>query len=114
MPKKPYVWTAKTTISPVPSALRGRQGTHRHKYQAPMAVLKGKATTPATNAQYPHPANPRTIAISAEMHRAQISLTDTDGKRMARLSSARWTTERLVTTMVTETPTAIAATLASW
>ena len=66
---------------------RGRLGTHRHRVQAPMDAASACATVPATSAQYPHPAQARSIDAVTETARAKTSLAETTGKRMARLSA---------------------------
>src|SRR6266478_1372805 len=97
----------------VPGARRGRPGTHRQRDHAPMDVVSGWATAPATSAQYPHPAHPSRIETATETARARMSLAETTEKRIARLSKARCRTEVLVMKIVTDMPTAARATRGS-
>ena len=70
-----------------------------------MAVASGSATAPATSAQYPHAAHPRTIDTATETVRATMSFLETTENRMARLSSARCWTDRLVRKIVADIAT---------
>src|ERR1019366_887776 len=104
---------ANATMEAVPALRRARPGIQRHNVQAPMDVLSGRATAPATSAQYPQPAQARRIDTATETAPARMSLTDTAEKRMARLSRATWRTEVLVMKIVTEIPRATCATRGS-
>src|ERR1019366_8983710 len=97
---------ANATMEAVPALRRARPGIQRHNVQAPMDVLSGRTTTPATSAQYPHPAQARRIDTATETAPARMSLTDTAEKHMARLMRAKCRTEVLVMKIVADTPTA--------
>src|SRR5439155_9633580 len=98
---------------PVPAERRGRPGVHRHRVHAPTHAASGSAMAPATSAQYPHAAQPKTIDTVTEVARATRSLTDTRENRMARLRSARCMTETLERRIVADMATATLATLGS-
>ena len=78
-----------------------------------MQVASGSATAPATSAQYPHAAQPRTIDTITDVVRATMSLADTRENCMARLSRARCMTEALERKIVADIATATGPTLGS-
>src|ERR1017187_2330786 len=101
---------ANFTAEAVPAARRGRLGTQRQRIQAPADALSDCATAPATNAQYPHPAQASRIEAATIMNRLTMSLAETTEKRMARLRRARCRTEVLVKKIVAAMPAATGAT----
>src|SRR5712691_2823270 len=96
---------AKRTVDLVPSWPRGAPGIHRHAFHAPSVVASGSATAPATSAQYPHAAQPRTIDTTTETVRATMSFLETAENLIARLRSARCWTDRLVRKIVADIAT---------
>jgi hypothetical protein len=54
-----------------------------------MEVARACAMTPATSAQYPHPAHAKQIETATETIREAMSLAETAEKHIARLSKAR-------------------------
>src|SRR5271165_2681389 len=90
----------------IPGTRRGRLGTQRQRMKAPRDMLSDWAMAPATNAQYPHPAQARRIEATTETARATMSLAETTEKRMARLRRARCKTEVQAIKIVKDMPTA--------
>jgi hypothetical protein len=76
-------------------------------------VASGSVTAPATSAQYPHPARPRTIDTVTDATRASMSLVETNENLRARLRRARCSTEILVRKIVADIATATGATRVS-
>src|SRR5580698_1609106 len=94
---------ANATVGRVPAFRLGKSGIQKQRIHAPMQVLAAEATTPATNAQYPQPAHPRTIEVTTASVRAARSLAETEGNRIARFSSASGRTARPVRKIVVAT-----------
>jgi hypothetical protein len=94
----------------VVAARRGIPGTHLQRTQAPIAWLSGCVTVPTTSAQTPHPAQARSMETPTETVREMMSFADRWVNCIARIRSARWTTEVLEMRIVKETPTAMCAT----
>src|SRR4029077_17390589 len=104
---------ANRTIGPVFAARRGKPGVHLHRIHTPIDVLSGAATTPATSAQYFHPAQAKKMETATETARLIMSFTDNAEKYMPRLSRAWCSTEVLPIRMESEVPTATCATRGS-
>src|SRR5271157_3611431 len=94
------MWIANCTMEAVPVTRRGWLGTQRQRMKAPREVLSDCAMQPATNAQYPQPAQARRIEAATETARATTSLAESAPKHMARLRKAKCKTEILVRKMV--------------
>src|ERR1700732_1032513 len=104
---------ANRTIGPVLAARRGKPGVHLHRIQTPMEVLSGAATTPATSAQYLHPAHAKKMETATETVRLIMSFKDSAEKYMLRFSRAWCSTDVLPIKMDSEVPTATRATRGS-
>src|ERR1043166_9091762 len=100
------MFSAARTTEAVPVWRQGRLGVNLQRIQAPMQVLNGRATAPATNAQYPQPAQARLMEMNTERSLATISFAETSEKSIARLSRARCCTDMLVKKIEREIPTA--------
>src|SRR3984885_9059242 len=97
----------------VPATRRGAPGIHLHILQAATDWIRGRATTAATSAQYPHPVNANRIDTATETILETTSMAEVTEKRRARFRRATCTTEVLLKNMVTATQAATRATRGS-